>query len=137
MGISLASYTNLIAIRVPKYLEGNSMPSVIGAWRSRGKDPSVLKQMVKPGTVKKTLLFALPYTRLLVLFLLAVIVDATIGMANPLLYRQIINNGILKGNSELIIHLALIVAILGIFDGALGTTQTYLASKTGAGRGFQ
>ena len=109
------------------------MSSVIGAWRSLGKDPSVLKQRVKPGTVKKTLLFALPYTRLLVLFLLAVIADATIGMANPLLYRQIINNGILKGNSELIIHLAIIVAILGIFDGALGMTQTYLASKIGAG----
>ncbi len=109
------------------------MSSVIGAWRSLGKGPSVLKQRVKPGTVKKTLLFALPYTRLLVLFLLAVIVDATIGMANPLLYRQIINNGILKGDSELIIHLAIIVAILGIFDGALGMTQTYLASKIGAG----
>ena len=108
------------------------MSSVIGASRSLGKDPSVLKQRVKPGTVKKTLLFALPYTRLMVLFLLAVIVDATIGMANPLLYRQIINNGILKGNSELIIHLAIIVAILGIFDGALGMTQTYLASKIGA-----
>jgi hypothetical protein len=59
------------------------MSSVIGAWRSLGKDPSVLKQRVKPGTVKKTLLFALPYTRLLVLFLLAVIVHATIGMAKP------------------------------------------------------
>ena len=109
------------------------MSSVIGVSRSLGKDPSVLKQRVKPGTVKKTLLFALPYTRLMVLFLLAVIADATIGMANPLLYRQIINNGILKGNSELIIHLAIIVAILGIFDGALGMTQTYLASKIGAG----
>lgn len=109
------------------------MSSVREAWRSPGKDPSVLKQRVKPGTVKKTLLFALPYTRLLMLFLLAVIVHATIGMANPLLYRQIINNGILKGNSELIIHLAVIVAILGIFDGALGLTQTYLASKIGAG----
>src|SRR6202162_1168549 len=109
------------------------MPSVIGAWRSLGKDPSVLKQRAKPGTVKKTLLFALPYTRLMVLFLLAVIVNATIGMANPLLYRQIINNGILKGNTVLIIHPAIIVAILGIFDGALGMTQTYLASKIGAG----
>ena len=108
------------------------MSSLIGAWRLLGKDSSV-KQRVKPGTVKKTLLFALPYSRPLVLFLLAVIVNATIGMANPLLYRLIINNGILRGNSELIIHLAFIIAILGIFDGALGMTQTYLASKIGAG----
>lgn len=109
------------------------MSSVMRAWRSLGKDPSVLKERIKPGTAKRTLLFALPYTRLLVLFLLAVIVHATISMVNPLLYRQIINNGILKGNSTLIIHFAVIVAILGIFDGALGITQTYLSSKIGAG----
>jgi len=73
-----------------------------------------------------------PYLGLLGWFLLVVIVDATIGIVNPLIYRQIINNGILKGNAELIIRLAAIVAVLGIFDGALGMTQTYLSSKIGA-----
>lgn len=109
------------------------MSSMIGAWRSLGRDASVLKQKVKPGTAKRTLLFAVPYLGLLAWFLLVVIVDASIGIVNPLIYRQIINNGILKGNSELIIHLAVIVAVLGLFDGALGMTQTYLSSKIGAG----
>ena len=109
------------------------MSSMMGVWRSLGQDASVLKQKVKPGTAKRTLLFAVPYTRLLALFLLVVIVDATIGIVNPLIYRQIINNGILKGNGALIIHLAVIVAMLGIFDGALGMTQAYLSSKIGAG----
>lgn len=109
------------------------MSSMIGAWHSLGKDPSVLKQKIKPGTAKRTLLFAAPYARLLALYLLVVIVDASIGIVNPLIFRQIINNGILKGNSELIIRLALIVAVLGIFDGALGMMQTYLSSRIGAG----
>src|SRR5215471_5659373 len=109
------------------------MSSMIGAWRSLGQDASVLKQKVKPGTAKRTLLFAVPYAGLLAWFLLVVIVDASIGIVNPLIYREIINNGILKGNSQLIIHLAVIVAILGLFDGALGMTQTYLSSKIGAG----
>jgi len=77
--------------------------------------------------------FAVPYAGLLSLFLLVVIVDASIGIVNPLIYRQIINNGILKGNSGLIIHLALIVGVLGLFDGALGMAQTYLSSRVGAG----
>ena len=42
------------------------------------------------------LAFAAPYACLLALFLLVVIVDAVIGIANPLIYRQIINKGILK-----------------------------------------
>src|SRR5215472_7072529 len=109
------------------------MSSMIGAWRSLGQDASVLKQKVKPGTAKRTLVFAAPYAGLLTVFLLVVIVDATIGIVNPLIYRQIINQGILKGNSALIIRLALVVAVLGIFDGALGMTQTYLSSRIGAG----
>jgi ATP-binding cassette subfamily B protein len=105
---------------------------MISAWRSMGQDPSVLKQKVKPGTAKRTLAYALPYTGLLALFLLVVIVDASIGIVNPLIYRQVINNGILKGNAPLIIHLAIIVGCLGLFDGLLGIAQTFLSSKIGA-----
>lgn len=109
------------------------MGSMIGALRSFGQDSSVLKQKVKRGTAKRTLAFARPYTGLLSLFLLVVIVGAAIGIANPLIYREIINDGILKGNSSLIIYLAFLVAALGLLDGVLGMTQTYLSSKIGAG----
>jgi ATP-binding cassette, subfamily B, bacterial len=100
--------------------------------RSFGQDASVLKQTVKPGTVKRTLCFAVPYIGLLTVFLFVVILDAAVGIANPLIYRAIINNGILKGNSTLIIHLAVLVGILAIFDGAFGLTQSYLSAKIGA-----
>ncbi len=109
------------------------MGGMIGAWRSFGQDSSVIKQKVKPGTAKRTLLYAAPYSGLLALFLLVVIVDAAIGVVNPLIYRQIINKGILQGNSTLIIHLAIIAALLGLSDGALGMAQTYLSSKISAG----
>ena len=109
------------------------MGGMISAWRTVSQDPSVLKQKVKPGTAKRMLTFALPYTGLLAVFLCVVVVDASITIVNPLLYRQIINNGILKGNAALIIHLAIIIGCLGLFDGALGIAQTFLASKIGAG----
>ncbi|MBV8897776.1 MAG: ABC transporter ATP-binding protein [Acidobacteriaceae bacterium] len=109
------------------------MSSSIGAWRSFGQDSSVLKHKVKPGTAKRMLLFAAPYAGLLAVFLFVVIVDATVGIVNPLIYRQIINDGILKHNSALIINLAILAAGLGLFDGVLGLTQTYLSSKIGAG----
>jgi ATP-binding cassette subfamily B protein len=101
-------------------------------WRSFGQDSSVTKQKVKPDTAKRTIGFAAPYARLLVLFLAVVVVDAAIGVVNPLIYRQIINDGILKGDSALIVRLAVIVGVLGIFDGALGIAQTWLASTIGS-----
>lgn len=105
---------------------------MIGSMRSFGQDASVVKQKVKPGTAKRMLRFAAPYAWFLALFLLVVILDAAIGIANPLIYRDIINNGILKGDARLIIQLAVLVGILGLFDGALGLTQSYLSAKIGA-----
>lgn len=108
------------------------MGGMISAMRSFGQDASVLKQKVKKGTTRRTLAFARPYTGLLSVFLAIVVLDATVGIINPLLYRSIINNGILKGNAPLVIKLALLVAGLMVLDGALGLTQSYLSSKIGA-----
>ncbi len=79
----------------------------------------------------RTLQFAAPYVRLLAVFLVVVIFDAVVGIANPLIYRAIINQGILKGNSHLVIQLALLVGFLAVLDGALGLTQSYLSAKIG------
>src|SRR3984885_9367446 len=108
------------------------MSSMMGSLSSFGQDSSVLKKKVKPGTAKRMIAFAAPYAGLLALFLLVVIIGATIGIANPLIYRYIINEGILKGNAPLVIRLAVLVAVLGLLDGALGMSQGYLSARVGA-----
>ena len=105
-----------------------------GSMRSFGRDASVVKQTVRPGTAKRMLRFAVPYAWFLGLFLFVVILDAAVSIANPLIYRDIINNGILKGNGHLIIHLAILVGILGVFDSALGVAQSYLSATRGRSR---
>ncbi len=99
---------------------------------SFGRDDSVLKQTVPPGTLRRMLRFAAPYRGLLALFLLVVILDSVVAIAGPLIYRDIINNGILKGNIGLIIRLAILAGILGVLNAALNLTRAYLAAKTGA-----
>jgi ATP-binding cassette, subfamily B, bacterial len=108
------------------------MNSPMGAFSFLGQDASVLKKKVKPGTARRTLAFAAPYSGLLALFLLIVILGAGVGIASPLIYRQIINNGILKGNSSLIVQLALFVAALGVVDVGMGMLQTYLSAVIGS-----
>ena len=108
------------------------MTPMMGSMRSMMQDASVVKQKVKPGTAKRMVRFAIPYTRLLALFLLVVIVDAGIGIVNPLIYREIINNGFLKSNVALIIRYAVLTGILGLIDGALGVGSSYLSATVGA-----
>lgn len=108
------------------------MGSMIGALRSLGQDASVLKKKVKRGTAKRTLSFARPYIGHLALFLFVVIINAGVSVASPLIYKQIINNGILRGNPSLIVRLAVLVAFLGFVDAGLGLLQTYFSSRIGA-----
>jgi ATP-binding cassette subfamily B protein len=76
--------------------------------------------------------FAIPYTDLLAVFLVVVVLDSAIGIVNPLIYRHIIDNGILKGNAVIIIRFSALAAAFGLFGAALGLSQSYLSAKVGA-----
>ena len=103
-----------------------------GAMGLMAMDPTALKRPVKAGTARRALGYARPYVGTLALFLLVVVANAGIAVANPLIYREIINVGILTGNTTLIVQLALLVGGIGLVDAALGLGQTYLAARIGA-----
>ncbi len=108
------------------------MRGLAGPLSSFSKDSKVLEQKIKPGTTRRTLAYAAPHATLLLVLLIVVVTGATIGIANPLIYREIINEGILKQNVPLIVRLALLIGGLGVVDAALGLAQTYLATRIGA-----
>jgi ATP-binding cassette, subfamily B, bacterial len=106
--------------------------TAMGTTGSRPSGASNQKQHIKVEIVRRILRFAVPYRWPLALFLLLVLLDAAIGVATPLVYRNIINNGILKEDAALIIYLSVVVALLGLFAGALGLAQSYVSSKIGS-----
>lgn len=106
--------------------------SLLGAARSLSQDDSVLKQALRPDTTKRMLKFAHPYAMSLSVLLLVVILDAFAGITSPFVYRDIINNGILKQDVPLVIKLAVLAGILGVVDTMLGVLQSYLAAKVGS-----
>lgn len=103
-----------------------------GPLRLLRQDASVTKQKVKKGTTKRILRFAGPYAGLLAFFLVLVITDAGISVINPLIYRDIINNGVLNSNVGLVVRLALLAVALSIFDAGLGLLEAYLAARIGS-----
>ena len=99
--------------------------------RSMRKDRSVLEHRVAKGTTRRILGFALPYRRILSIFLIAVVVDAVVAAVNPLILRAIIDKGILAKNSQLVVTLALAAAGLAIFDAALSLIERRISAKIG------
>jgi ATP-binding cassette, subfamily B, bacterial len=96
-------------------------------------DPSVTKQKLKPGTVRRIATYARPYRWLLAVFLLATSIDAVITVVNPLLLREIIDHGILTRNDRVVIWIAILVAAVAIFDAGLGFAIRWFSARIGEG----
>ncbi len=108
------------------------MGGLISSFRSFHRDASVTKEPVKPGTAWRMVRFAAPYRGLLAVFLAVVVFESVVTVASPLIYRYIVDDGILKGNVRLTVQLALLAAAFGVASAALNLIDTYLSSKTGA-----
>ena len=96
-------------------------------------DPSITKQKLKPGTIRRIAGYARPYRVHLAVFLLATAVDAVITVVNPLLLRDIIDHGILARDEQLVILLACAVAAVAIFDAFLGFVIRWFSARIGEG----
>ena len=101
--------------------------------RSFFRDSSVTKHKVVKGTGRRMMRFAAPYKRLLTVFLVMIVLDAFLGALNPLIFRSIINNGIIGKDSQLVVKLALLVAVLAIVDTALSLAERWVSATVGEG----
>lgn len=95
------------------------------------KDEEVLNHRLAPGTLGRVARFGRPYAKILAVFLLLVVADAAVGVVNPLIYRHLINHGILRGNAGLVVQLALLAAGVSIVDSALTFAQRQFATRIG------
>ncbi len=105
-------------------------------WHSmRGftRDPSVTKQRLTPGTVRRIARYARPYRRELAIFLLAAALDAVVTVLYPVLLGIVIDKGILPGRTSVVLTVAGVVGGLAILDGALGVVQRYFTARVGEG----
>ena len=107
---------------------GGGMGMGRASWR---RDQSVLEQQLTPGILKRVLKLALEYKRMLALFLMLVVVDAVLGTLNPLILRDIINNGIGGHDSQLVIKLALLAAGIATLDMLVTLVQRYVSARIG------
>ncbi|HWB66550.1 MAG TPA: ABC transporter ATP-binding protein [Mycobacteriales bacterium] len=101
--------------------------------RSFQRDSSVVDKQLPPGTLRRIARFASPYRRQLVWFLLLIILDAAIGAVNPLIFRAIIDHGIIKGRVGITELLAGVVALLALLDAVDSLGSRWFSARIGEG----
>jgi ATP-binding cassette, subfamily B, bacterial len=110
-----------------------TMHAQFHAMRGFTRDPSVTKQKLKPGTVRRIASYARPYRLELTIFLLAAALDAGVTVAYPVLLGFVIDKGILPKRPSVVLAVAGIMAGLAVFDAFLSVVQRYFTSRVGEG----
>jgi ATP-binding cassette subfamily B protein len=103
------------------------------AMRSYYRDPSVTKQRIKPGTIRRIMSYARPYRGDLILFLGMNALAAVATVAVPLLLKTLIDQGILAGNEGVVITVAAVVAGLALVSALLSFAQRWYSARIGEG----
>ncbi|HEX4660166.1 MAG TPA: ABC transporter ATP-binding protein [Streptosporangiaceae bacterium] len=101
--------------------------------RGFSRDPSVTRQRLKRGTVRRVIGYARPYRWDLAIFLLAAALDAVITVAYPVLLGVIIDKGILPKRTGVVLALAGVVVGLALFDAILSIVSRYFTARVGEG----
>lgn len=109
------------------------MPSAL---RSFSRDKSITSHTLAPGTLRRITQFARPYQGKLVAFLALIVVDALVGASGPLIYKAIIDEGIIKKRSGFLVAMAVLVGLLALGSAIIGIVQRWFSARIGEGLVF-
>ena len=107
--------------------------STMGLWRRMSQDPEIAQHQLSPGVVWRVLRFARPYRLLITIFVVLVVLMSALSVTPPLLFKEIIDDGILQGNRQIVIILSVTVAALAVLQAVLNLVQRWFSSTIGEG----
>jgi ATP-binding cassette subfamily B protein len=111
----------------------SGMHGIGPAWRHLRSDRSVVNNRIERRTVRRVIGFARPHRRLIAIFLTLTVIDAGMVVVTPLLVQRIVDDGILKGDSQLVVLLALAMAGTALLSALLTVGEGWLSSRIGEG----
>jgi len=110
-----------------------SMHTVWQTYQSMTRDRSVAGKKVTRSTVRRILSYARPYRVIIAIFLGTLILTSLLSVAQPLLFRRIVDDGISVGNATLVTWTAIAIAALAIADAGIGLVSRWYSSRIGEG----
>ena len=96
-------------------------------------DRSVLKKSLGKGLVRRILGYARPYKAIVIALLITLVFAAVLTVAQPLLFRRIIDKGVSVGDSSVVTKTAILIDILALLDAVLGLVGRWFSARIGEG----
>lgn len=96
-------------------------------------DRSAVNARLNRQTLRRIGRFAVPHRATIATFLLITVLDAAIVVANPLLIKRLVDDGIGTGDGRLVTLLALAMVAVSLVDASFGVLMGWLSSRIGEG----
>jgi ATP-binding cassette subfamily B protein len=106
-----------------------------GMLRSIRREDEIKNHKIGRATARRVMAFARPYRRDIIIFLVAVVLDAIIGVLTPVLAGSVVN-AITRGGSAAagtIVRIALFIGGLAIIDALLSLANRWYSARIGEG----
>ncbi|MEU8196725.1 ABC transporter ATP-binding protein [Microbispora amethystogenes] len=101
--------------------------------RGMGPDSPVSRQQIKPGTTRRILPYTRPYLRHIILLFSCTVVNAGITVATPLLFKAVIDNGILRHDVPVVVWTSLAAAGMAVLSAGLGYAVAAYSARISEG----
>ncbi|WP_110205599.1 ABC transporter ATP-binding protein [Nocardioides daejeonensis] len=111
----------------------SGMGGMGATWRNLRTDRSVVSTKLERKTLRRVVGFAGPHRRLIAWFLLFTVLDACLVVVTPLLVQRVVDDGILAGDTRLVVTLAGVMAITALLGGLLTVLVGWFSSRIGEG----
>lgn len=103
------------------------------AFRALTADRSVVASKVSKDTRNRIFAFAKPFKRQITFFIAVVIVEASLVVSQPLLFKYIVDEGIANSDRQIVVFGALAVALIAIFSSAISMIERWFSAQIGEG----
>lgn len=103
------------------------------AFRALTADRSVIATKVGKETRNRIFTYALPFKRQIVFFLIVVVIEATLVVSQPLLFKLIVDEGIANADRRIVILGALGVALIALFSSIISMVERWFSAQIGEG----
>jgi ATP-binding cassette, subfamily B, bacterial len=98
-----------------------------------GNRDAIAGKSLSRRTILRVLSYTSPYRLAITAFLIVIVIQALLGLAPALLFRQIIDNAIPEGNRGLLHVLAAVIIAAAVFSSAMSFFERLYSSRIGEG----
>jgi len=101
--------------------------------RGPGPDLSATRQQIKAGTAKRIMPYARPYRGSIVALLTSTTLNALITVATPVLFKYLIDEGIVRRDIEVVVGISMAVVGLAVLSALLGFAEAWYSARVSEG----